>query len=268
MFSAAVGAGFGAVDSAAYVLALDAGALSVVRAIAALPAHLFSAGLWGYALGQSAESGKRWFSLAWVVSVLAHGLYDHIVFGRGPGFLVLIVPLLLTMGLLTLALLRELAPRDAHEEHRALVALPEPPSLRAMRRALRRSDQPIMLHWIVFAALVNVGVVLVLLALAVYVGHRFGIDFAAADEADMRSNGPLVLLGVAVLAAFPVAGYLVARASGATSVLEPALGAALAIVGVVALLSVTAPIALLFALAVAPIAFGLACGGAWFGRER
>jgi hypothetical protein len=125
-----------------------------------------------------------------------------------------------------------------------------------------------MLHWIGVGALVNVGVVLAFLALAVYAGHRLGVDFAGADEADMRANGPIVLLGAAVLAAFPVAGYLVARASGATSVLEPALATGLAIFAVVALLSAMAPIAILFALALAPIAFGLACGGAWFGRGQ
>jgi len=90
----------------------------------------------------------------------------------------------------------------------------------------------------------------------------------ASDQEDVRSSGPLVLLGSAVLAAFPLAGYLVARASSATSVLEPAMGAGLAIAAVVALLSVTAPIAVAFALAVAPVAFVLACSGAWFGLSR
>jgi hypothetical protein len=125
-----------------------------------------------------------------------------------------------------------------------------------------------MLHWIGLGALVTLGVMIVLLAVAVYVGHRVGIDFTAADEADMRSSGPLALLGVAVLSAFPLAGYLIARASSATSVLEPAMGAGLAIAAVVVMLSVAAPIAVVFALAVAPVAFALACRGAWFGLAR
>jgi hypothetical protein len=62
-----------------------------------------------------------------------------------------------------------------------------------------------------------------------------------------------------------VSGYLVARASGTHSVLEPAFASGLAIAGAVFALSVTAPSAVIFSLAVAPIAFGLACGGAWFG---
>jgi hypothetical protein len=137
-----------------------------------------------------------------------------------------------------------------------------------MRQALKRSDRPLMLHWIAIGALVTLGVTLSLLALAVYLGHRVGIDFALADEADVRSSGPLVLLGIAVLAAFPFAGYLVARASAATSVLEPAMGAGVAIVMVLLTLSATAPVAVIFALAVAPVAFVLACGGAWFGVGR
>jgi hypothetical protein len=149
-----------------------------------------------------------------------------------------------------------------------LGALPEPPSLRAMRSLLRRTDRPLMLHWIAIGTLVTIGLMIALVALAVWTGHRIGVDFAMADEADVRSSGPLALLGAAVLSAFPIAGFLVARASGAHSVLEPALAAGVAIALVIALLSVTAPIAVVFALAIAPVAFALACGGAWFGLER
>ena len=130
-----------------------------------------------------------------------------------------------------------------------------------------RSEQPLLLRWVVFGSLVNIGAVIVCVAAAVMLARRFGIDIAMADEADMRSNGPVVLLGAAVLAAFPLSGYLVARASGARSVLEPAFAAGLSIAGAVALLTVTAPPAVIFALALAPVAFGLACGGAWFGID-
>ena len=125
-----------------------------------------------------------------------------------------------------------------------------------------------MLHWIALGALVTLGVVIAALALAVYVGHVVGVDFALADEADVRSSGPLVLLGSSTLAGFPLAGYLVARASAAHSVLEPAMGAGLAIVAAVALLSLAAPVTAVFGIAVAPLAFALACGGAWFGLVR
>jgi hypothetical protein len=70
------------------------------------------------------------------------------------------------------------------------------------------------------------------------------------------------------LAAFPVAAYLVARASATRSVLEPAISAGVAIAGSLVLLGVASPVAGVFALALAPVAFGLACAGAWFGMAR
>jgi hypothetical protein len=68
-----------------------------------------------------------------------------------------------------------------------------------------------------------------------------------------------------VLFAFPVSGFLIARASAAESVLEPALSAAVAIAGTLVMLGLAEPVALVFAVAFAPIAFGLACVGAWVG---
>ena len=64
---------------------------------------------------------------------------------------------------------------------------------------------------------------------------------------------------------FPLPGYLVARASGADSVLEAALSTGLAIAGTLVMLGLAAPVAVVFALAFAPIAFALACAGAWIG---
>lgn len=206
--------------------------------------------------------------VAWLSAVVLHGLYDHIVFGRGPGLLVVALPMLIAMLLFSWLGLREVAPRSDSRSSMLLSSLPEPPSLRAMRRALRRTDRPLMLHWIGIGALVTVGVMLVCVVAAVYVGHVVGVDFAVADESDVRSSGPLILVGTGLLAGFPIAGYLVARASSATSVLEPAMGATVAIVLTVALLSLAAPVAVIFALAVAPVAFALACGGAWFGLAR
>jgi RsiW-degrading membrane proteinase PrsW (M82 family) len=269
LFAVATAAGFALLEgSRALVWAPES--WTAVRALVALPAHLFCAGSWGYALGTRVRSGGGAVGLVWCLSTLFHGLYDHIVFGRGPGVIALALPLMLVMGLLGLSVLREIRPGAHGPAHAASgSALPDVPSLRAMRQVLRRSEQPLMIHWIAIGALVNVGVVLVSLAGAVWLGHRLGLDFAAAqDESRIGSNAPLLLLGVAVLAAFPIAGYLVARASGTRSVLEPAMATAVAIVVVVVGLSVTAPVALLFATAIAPVAFGLACGGAWFGVSR
>ncbi|HEX2872158.1 MAG TPA: PrsW family glutamic-type intramembrane protease [Polyangiaceae bacterium] len=236
-----------------------------LRVLCAVPAQLFFAGVWGYALGARRGQSGGWFAVTWLASVALHGLYIHIVWGRGPGFLVAVVPLLAFMALGAASVLREVNPE---RQTLARLHLPEPPRLSLVGEALNPRDQPLMLRWVVLGAFVNVGLMFALLVAAVAVGHRLGVDFSAADESDMTSAGPLALLGAALLASFPIAGYLVARASSAIGVLEPALAAALALASIVAILALVAPLGVLFALAVAPLAFGLACGGAWIGLER
>lgn len=140
----------------------------------------------------------------------------------------------------------------------------------AVREALLHSERPILARWIGFGALVTVGVITAMLVGAVALGNTFGVDFSAIDRAEGAKAVavPLVLLGSAALLAFPVAGYLIARASGAHSMIEPAIAAGLAILGTLVLLGLAAPISVVFALAFAPIAFGLACAGAWVGMTR
>ncbi|MEI9938151.1 MAG: PrsW family glutamic-type intramembrane protease [Pseudomonadota bacterium] len=266
-YASAAGAGFSAVKGLLAVLLGTPGGVTVLRALVSVPAQLFFAGVWGYALGARGPNRRgHWFSLAWLLATLLHGLYDHIVWGRGPGLLVTVIPLFVFMGVGAWIALRDVAPEaPSHHQH---WIVPDPPSLHSLREALRPVDHRLMVRWILIGAFTTLGLVIALLALTVLLGRRLGVDFALADESDMRSSGPLILLGAAVLLAFPIAGYLVARASAAHSVLEPALAAVLALAGLVALLFMTAPIGVLFALAVAPLAFGLACGGAWIGLER
>jgi RsiW-degrading membrane proteinase PrsW (M82 family) len=265
-YAAAAGAGFSAVKGLVAVIVGAGSGITLLRCAVSVPAQLFFAGLWGYALGTRRRSrGGHWFSLAWLLATLLHGLYDHIVWGRGPGLLVTVLPLFVFMGAGAWIALRDVAPDSISHEHSLI---PDPPSLHSMREALRPVDHRLMVRWIVIGAFVTLGLIIALLGAAVLVGHRLGVDFSLADESDVRSSGPLILLGAAVLLAFPIAGYLVARASAAHSVLEPALAAGLALAALVAMLFMTAPIGVLFALAVAPLAFGLACGGAWIGLER
>jgi len=265
-YASAAGAGFSAVKGLMAVLLGTPGGVTVLRALVSVPAQLFFAGVWGYALGARGPNRRgHWFSLAWLVATLLHGLYDHIVWGRGPGLLVTVVPLFVFMGVGAWIALRDVAPEAPSQQH---WIVPDPPSLRALREALRPVDHRLMVRWIVVGAFTTLGLVIALLALTVVLGHRFGVDFSLADESDMRSSGPLILLGAAVLSAFPIAGYLVAKASAAHSVLEPALAAGLALAALIAMLFMTAPIGVLFALAVAPLACGMACGGAWIGLER
>jgi hypothetical protein len=259
-YAVAAAAGFAAVKTVLAPLPPN-DHIGLVRSMLAAPAQLFFAGLWGYALGAK-RLHDAWFRLAWLVAMLLHGLYDHIVWGRGPGLLVTAIPMLLFMAFGTVMALRG-------EEPAAHLAIIEPPTLEAVRaRLAHQADRPVMLRWIIAGAFVTLGLIVALVAGAVVLGNRFNIDFSLADEADVRSSGPLVLLGVAVLAAFPISGYLVARASSAQGLLEPAAAAALTLGLLVFMLWLAAPIGVLFALAVAPIALGLACGGAWIGLER
>jgi len=260
-YAAAAAAGFGAAEAVLTSLAFPS-ALTALRTTLSAPAHVAFAAAWGYALG-AAHRHDRWFRIAWLSAMLLHGLYDHILWGRGPGFLVAVVPLLSIMALgLFMAL------RSGESSLPPSLGAVEPPSLDVVRAHLKPGEKPLMTRWILFGALVTLGLIVALAAVAVVVGNRVGIDFTLADESDVRASGPLVLLGVAVLAAFPAAGYLVARASAAQSLLEPALAAALTLGLLMAMLWLAAPIGVLFALAVAPIALGLACGGAWIGLER
>ena len=265
-YASAAGAGFAAVNGAMVLVLGAGGGVPVLRALLSAPAQVFFAGLWGYALGTRRTRRRgHWFSFAWLAATLLHGLYAHIVWGRGPGLLVAVIPLFVFMGIGAWVALRDVAPDSLSHQHSLI---PDPPSLHTLREALRPVDHRLMVRWIVIGAFTTLGLMIALLGLAVLLGHRLGVDFSLADESDVRSTGPLILLGAAVLLAFPIAGFLVAKASSAHSVLEPALAAGLALAALVAMLFMTAPIGVLFALAVAPLAFGLACGGAWIGLER
>lgn len=266
-YATATAAGFAAASGVARLLTGPLSGVLVLRALCAVPAQLFFAGVWGYALGARRGQSGSWFPVTWLAAVALHGLYIHIVWGRGPGFLIAVVPLLGFMTLGVASALREVNP-ESRSRTLAKLHLPEPPRLSLVTEALNPRDQPLMLRWVVLGAFVNVGLMFVLLVAAVALGHRLGVDFSAADESDMTSAGPLALLGAALLASFPIAGYLVARASSSSGVLEPALASALALASIVAILALVAPLGVLFALAVAPLAFGLACGGAWIGLER
>jgi hypothetical protein len=134
------------------------------------------------------------------------------------------------------------------------------PSIEELERALlTRPDRPMTIRWIVFGALVTVGVLTSMLAGSVLLGHETGVDFAAVDRADgfEQSVPPLVLLGTAAFAAFPVWAS-VARASSA-EVPSRARGRR-RVVGLVVLLGLAAPIASCSA-ALAPVVRS-ACTGA------
>jgi RsiW-degrading membrane proteinase PrsW (M82 family) len=277
VYSSAAALGFAAAQNAAVLHAHPTGGIWIARAALSLPAHLFFASAWGYALGRAKQlkTPGGLFPLTWFVATVAHGLYAHFVYGRGPGALIAVAPLLLMMGGVTYFFARDLRTRsDAPSpgsrrslfSRFSLDAVSKPPSLNAVREALRRADQPIMLRWILLGALVTVGAMVAGVAGSVAFGNWAHIDFAVVDEHDASTVGPVALLGAGVLSAFPISGFLVAKASSLPTLLEPALATALAILLALILLGFAAPAALVFALAFSPVAWALACAGAWVGR--
>lgn len=277
VYASAAALGFACVENAITLRGHSVGWIWIARTAIALPAHVFFACMWGYALGR-VKTVKRpgpLFPASWLLATAAHGLYAHLVYGRGPGALVGTLPLLLAMAAAAFFAARDLRTRgDRSTSSRSSMLLERvsslyvsgPPSLQTVRDALRREGQPITLRWILFGALVTVGAMTLGLVLSVAFGHWAHVDFSTVDEHDVSTTAPVALLGSGLLAAFPVSGYLIARASNLPTLLEPALASGVAILLMLVLLGLAAPVALVFALAFSPIAWGLACAGAWIGR--
>ncbi len=141
-----------------------------------------------------------------------------------------------------------------------------PPSLSAVRSALKRADNPIKVRWIVFGALVTIGAMIAGLGVAIFAAWKANIDFSKVDEHDVSATWPVLFLGAGLLFGFFVSGWLVARAAGVRTLLEPALATVLAIALTLVALGLAAPDTVVFGLAVAPVAWALACAGAWMGR--
>ena len=283
VYAATAALGFAVYDSAWHLHRHPAGGAWLVRILLALPAHVFFASLWGYALGRSRRVKRpgALFPMTWLAATLGHALYAHFAYGRGTGALVALIPMLLVMGAVSWLAVRDLRARgdrssritssDSSLGGRLSATSFAPPtssrpSLRAVREALQSADSPIMGRWIVLGTLVTLGAMITGLSASIAFGHYAHVDFAAVNEHDLSTTAPVALLGAGLLAAFPVSGFLVARASGLPTLLEPALSAALAIAATLVLLGLAAPIAMVFALAFSPIAFALACAGAWVGR--
>jgi RsiW-degrading membrane proteinase PrsW (M82 family) len=283
VYAATAALGFAVYDGAWHLHRHPAGGIWLLRIFLSLPAHVFFASLWGYALGRSRQVKHpgALFPMTWLAATLGHALYAHFAYGRGVGAMVALAPMLLVMGSLAWLVVRDLRARGDRRSRiptsdsvlgggrlSAPISAPtsSAPSLRTMRDALRRADSPIIVRWIVFGTLVTLGAMMAGLTASIAFGHYAHVDFAAVNEHDVSTTAPVALLGAGLLAAFPVSGFLVARGSGLPTLLEPALSAALAIIATLVLLGLAAPIAMVFALAFSPVAFALACAGAWVGR--
>jgi RsiW-degrading membrane proteinase PrsW (M82 family) len=272
VYSAASSLGFAAVENALVLRAHPAGAIWIARAVLALPAHVFFACLWGYALARAKQSKRRLpiFPAAFVATIAAHGLYAHFVYGRGPGALLAVTPLLAMMGVVAWMLGRDLRTRDERPStpvpstsRGRLARLSQPPSLSAVRSALRRADEPVKVRWIVLGAFVTLGAMIVGLAGGVVAAHVLHIDLSTVNEHELTTAAPALLLGMGLLGSFPTSGWLVARAANVRTLLEPALASVLALVITLVALGFAAPFAVIFGLAISPIAWVLSCAGAW-----
>ncbi|MDP9002485.1 MAG: protease PrsW, partial [Myxococcota bacterium] len=144
---------------------------------------------------------------------------------------------------------------------------PRAPSLSAVRAALSRADEPLKVRWILFGALVTIGAMVTGLAAGAMAAHLLHIDLSTVDEHEIGTAVPVLLLAAGLLASFPTSGWLIARAAGARTLLEPALAAVLALVVTLIGLGFAAPFTVVFGLALSPIAWLLSCAGAWIGRE-
>jgi RsiW-degrading membrane proteinase PrsW (M82 family) len=275
VYATSAALGFACIENALTLRGNPIGWIWVARTAVALPAHVFFACMWGYALGRVKRIKRPGplFPATWLLATAAHGLYSHLVYGRGSGALVGTLPLLLAMAMVTFFAVRDLRARGDRSSRTSMLLervsslyVSGPPSLRSVRDALRREGQPITVRWVLFGALVTVGAMTAGLALSVAFGHWAHVDFSVVDEHDVTTTAPVALLGSGLLAAFPFSGYLIAKASNLPTLLEPALASGLAIAFMLVLLGLAAPVALVFALAFSPIAWGLACAGAWVGR--
>ena len=266
--------GFAAVESFRLLRGSE-GWVIVFRAMLELPAHVFFACAWGYALGRVKRTKRttgRLFPPLLALATAAHGFYIHLVYGRASGALVGVPPLLLTMGLVAGFAARDLWKRTespTSSRHGNLLSRVSrysvPQSLTDVREAMRRQGR-LRLRWVGFGALVTIGALVVFLTGAIAFGHWMHVDFSVVDERDVRTTAPVAILVGGLLLAFPVSGYVIARASALPSLVEPALAAALAVALVLVMLGLAAPVALLFGVAFSPIALLLSCAGAWTGR--
>jgi RsiW-degrading membrane proteinase PrsW (M82 family) len=272
VYAAASALGFSSVLCAVVLREHPTGALWVARALLALPAEVFVACLWGYALGRAkhAKGGVSLFPGAFALAVGIHGLYAYFVYGRGPGALLAVTPLLAAMGTIAWLLGRDLRARPVRspssKKTGRLSSMRPPPSLSAVRAALKKADEPVKLRWIVYGAFVTLGGMIAGIAAGIVAAHALRIDLSAVNEHDVRAASPVLLLGVGLLASFPTSGWLIARGAGVRTLLEPALATVLALVMTLVGLGFAAPFTVVFALALSPVAWLLSCIGAWAGR--
>jgi RsiW-degrading membrane proteinase PrsW (M82 family) len=142
MYSISAALGFATVENVLYVVSGGA-ATGVLRAVLSVPSHAFNAVLMGYFLGEakfarSDAAANRLSLLGLVLAVIAHGLYDFIVFSldQAPLLFFLLLLYALLSWVIILVATRRQAEQSAHK-HPQLVDLHE----RSARDAARAREK-------------------------------------------------------------------------------------------------------------------------------
>lgn len=234
----------------------------LVAQVLSIPMQILISSPWAFLLGRSylRSNPRSGFLSAWLAAVILHGVLAYLLALNQPVGL-LGVGILLA-GLLLLAHLAQdsLKPGDIRL---ILRRSPKVTPLVDLREFLIRKDTAVSFRWVFLGTLVNQGVLLSSLVIAVLFGNYLGVNFAAVDASSNPSLSPVIFLVIAALLAFPIAGFLIVRASGVPTLLEPALASVLALIGLAAIMGVAAPLVLAIVIACTPVALALSCAGAW-----
>jgi RsiW-degrading membrane proteinase PrsW (M82 family) len=239
----------------------------LLRGLLDLPAGVFFAGVWAYPMGVR-KAPPRALLAPWGLASLMHALYTYVLFGRGESAALGVLPLLLAMLVVSSLIVFDLRRRLVFaNEATSIPLLPNVPSFAVVREALRPRREVLRIRWLVLSALATLGAVILSVGVAVVLARLLRIDFAAVGESDASTLGPIVLLVLCIWSGFFVSGYLLARATGSSDILEPAFGSGIAIVvGLIGYGFADASRGAIFPVLLAPIAWFLSCSGAWFGR--
>ena len=260
-------AGYGVVASLA-IAATATSAWVVTRVLTSCFTRAFASGIWSSCLSSSQSRYRHYFPLAWLLAALLDGFLRHLLDGRGAGWQIVALPLVLAMVFSSWQLREKLLGQRESMlpvRHGRLGIFVDPHSIGSVRAAWQHAHRPALLHWIVGGAFDSFGANILGFAIGIGIAHLVRLDLSRVNETDVGAMAPLALLGGAVLVSYPLAGYLTAKASAADSVFEPGVAALISIIALTVLLSITAPVTIVLCLALAPVAFGLACLGAWLG---
>jgi hypothetical protein len=228
------------------------------------------AAVWGYGLAlSSTEDGRLGgtpFGRYALFTMLLRGAVDTATRGQGAlglSFAIAVGALSLGYALLGVYRLRRAEGGDVEAGQETIREF--------AREQLRRGG--LRPGWVVFGALGNLGGMVLGLVAAVLVGRSARVDFGEIDRSGPAAEYAAMLLVLGVIVSFPISAAIIGMASGGRDqvrphVLEAGLAAIFALGALLAVLGVVAPVAVALGVACAPVAFVLAGVGAWVAAGR